>query len=406
MIYGLVPVGGKGVRLSLPYSKEMLPQKNHDIFNPVINHTVEKMELAGADMVVFVHGQEFKEDIRGHFKDKRYLHVAQKRPGFANVLMDFWNAARPELSDKIVFGLPDSVYDGNPFVEMVHRPGVVCGLFTTDDDAKVDRLCENGDFQIKSPRNDSNSEYFWGVLKFDGIDISAMIEKGEFERTSEIGDILNRLDKSFVKASSYVDLGTWAGYNRYLHESVGMSNTEVEKKYDAEAVSIELFDEFVRSNFDQAERQELTSDDYYFTNGNPKIEFIRFREAAKPGWSSDITIKNFKSSQFNRFELVLKLHPDVNLEQALQFIGLNDAKFMFKVKKHCVIYYLKNYTIVMYEFFINEKKFKIIEVELNDSDMGILRNVESKMSKLEGFDKNKTINLSKFQIIKNELKVK
>lgn len=405
MIYGLVPVGGKGVRLSLPYSKEMLPQKNHDSFNPVINHTVQKMELAGADMVVFVHGKEFKEDIKKHFEDKKYLHVTQEKPGFANVLMDFWNAVRPEASDRIVFGLPDSVYDGNPFVEMLHRSGVVCGLFTTDDDAKVDRLCENGAFQVKSPRNDSNSEYFWGVLKFDGRDISTMIEKGEFERTSEIGDILNGLDKSFVRASSYVDLGTWAGYNRYLHESVGMSSTEIEKKYDAEAVSMDLFDDFVRSNFDQAERQELTSDDYYFTNGNQKIEFIRFREAAKPGWSSDITIKNFKNSQFNRFELVLKLHPDVKLEQALQFIGLNDAKFMFKVKKHCIIYYFDYYTIVMYEFSINSKTFKIIEVELNGSDMGVLRGVEAIMSRLDGFNKNKTINVSKFQLIKNELGV-
>lgn len=403
MIYGLLPVGGKGVRLSLPYSKEMLPQKNYDYFNPVINHTVEKMELAGADKVVFVHGLEFKEDIRRHFDGDGYIHIRQERPGFASVLLDFWDFVRPAPSDRVIFGLPDSVYDGNPFVEMLHRPGVVCGLFTTDDDTKVDRLCDDGGFQVKSSRSETNSQYFWGVLKFDARDIATMADEREFDRTSEIGDILNRCEKTFVMASSYLDLGTWANYNRYLHEPTGSSSTEIEKKYDARSVSIDAFDNFVRDNFDHKERQDITSDDYYFINDNPKIEFIRFREAAKAGWSSDITIKNFKKSQFNRFELVIRLDPGVKIEEALQFIGLTNAKFMFKVRKRCIIYYCEKYTLVMYEFFVGQRAFKIIEVELNNSDMDVVREVERKMSGLSGFEKNSSIEVSKFQLIKGEL---
>ena len=62
--YGLVPVGGKGLRLSLPFSKEMLPQKNYDYYNPLINHVVEKMLLAGVEIVYFIHGEEFKKDLK------------------------------------------------------------------------------------------------------------------------------------------------------------------------------------------------------------------------------------------------------------------------------------------------------------------------------------------------------
>jgi len=403
MIYGLIPVGGKGVRLSLPYSKEMLPQKNYDYFNPVINHTVEKMELAGADKVVFVHGFNFKDDIRQHFDGEHYIHIKQDRPGFASVLLDFWNFIGPAADDRVIFGLPDSVYDGNPFVEMLHCPGVACGLFTTDDLTKVDRLCSDGNFQVKSPRNEFNSEYFWGVLKFDGSDILKMIAEGEFEKTSEIGDILNRCDKNFVKASSYLDLGTWHNYNRYLHEPIGTTSTEIEKKYDAELVSMSEFDDFMSRNFKGAERRDITSFDYYFTNDNHKIEFIRFREAAEDGCSSDITIKNFRKSQFNRFELVLKLDPCVKIGEALQFIGLNNARFMFKVKKHCIIYSLDNFTVVMYYFFVNDKCFKIIEIEIHESDMCVLLEVEKKLEEIEGFERNNTIDISKFQIIKNEL---
>jgi hypothetical protein len=256
---------------------------------------------------------------------------------------------------------------------------------------------------VKSTRNDSNSEWFWGVLKFDGSDISKMIDDGEFERTTEIGDILNRYDKKFVRASSYLDLGTWQNYNRYLHENIGHTNTEIEKKYDAECVSMSDFDHFMSNNFGAYERQDITSSDYYFTNGNPKIEFIRFREAADETYSSDITIKNFRNSQLNRFELVLKLDRSVKIEQALQFIGLNNADFMFKVKKHCIIYHFEKYTVVMYDFFVKEKCFKIIEIEIHQSDMCVLNEVENMLCGLEGFDKTKSISISKFQMIKGEL---
>ena len=60
MIYGLVPIGGRGTRLGLTFSKEMLPQKGFKYFNPVSNHLVSTMQEAGADEIVFIHGFEFK----------------------------------------------------------------------------------------------------------------------------------------------------------------------------------------------------------------------------------------------------------------------------------------------------------------------------------------------------------
>ena len=91
MIYGLIPVGGKGIRLGLPYSKEMLPQKNFDYFNPLVNHIVEKMKLAGAEKFYFVHGAEFKKDIIEYFNQEIFVHILQENLGFANVILDFYN---------------------------------------------------------------------------------------------------------------------------------------------------------------------------------------------------------------------------------------------------------------------------------------------------------------------------
>ena len=71
MIYGLVPIGGKGTRLGLSFSKEMLPQKGFLYFNPVSNHLVNTMQNAGAEQIVFIHGFEFKKDVKVGFSKVR-----------------------------------------------------------------------------------------------------------------------------------------------------------------------------------------------------------------------------------------------------------------------------------------------------------------------------------------------
>ncbi len=220
MIYGLIPVGGKGLRLGLPYSKVMLPQKNYDFFNPVVNHLVEKMELAGAKKIYFVHGSEFKKDICDYFNEECYVHILQERLGFANVIYDFVNHALLEKHDKILFGLPDTVFDENPFVEMINISGIVCGLFTTNKLSKVDRLNqEKPQFQVKTAKNEHNSDWFWGILKFDSANLMRMVADRVFDTYSEIGVILNLYPNQHVYGKSYLDLGTWENYNRYLTES-------------------------------------------------------------------------------------------------------------------------------------------------------------------------------------------
>ena len=220
MIYGILPVGGKGTRLALPFPKELLPQKGFDHYNPVINHIVQKMLIAGADMIYFVHGGEYKEGIVDFYSDPRYKHLVQRTPGFATVLRDFHESVGVTLTakDKILFGMPDTIFEGNPFVEMLKNPGIVCGLFSTDPYTKVDRLSKENEqlFQVKSAKNESNQNWFWGVLKFDGSSLNDMVVQRVFDLTTEVGLIISAYPKTYVRCESYLDLGTWLNYNRYL----------------------------------------------------------------------------------------------------------------------------------------------------------------------------------------------
>ena len=217
MIYGLVPCGGKGLRLGLPFPKELLPQKGRDHYAPLIDHVVEKMRIAGAHRIVFVHGTSMKDGIVNHYPDQ--THIGQNKPGFATVLGDFYEHCCPGPDDQILFGLPDTIFEGNPFPQMLRARGVVCGLFNTDPYTRVDRLSKQDDqiFEVKAQKTEHNQSWFWGCIKFDGEALRTIMSKRMLDQTTEVGDILNQIPgKIYVRGESYLDTGTWANYNRYL----------------------------------------------------------------------------------------------------------------------------------------------------------------------------------------------
>jgi len=404
MIYGLIPIGGVGKRLNLPFAKEMLPQKDFDHYNPVVNHVVEKMLLAGSQKIVFVHGNEFKQSVVDYYCGSQYDHIKQTDLGFANVIKDFWQHCDLQSQDKVLFGLPDSVFDQNPFVEMLHLEGIVCGLFMTTAQTAVDRLSnDKTHFDIKSKKTSNNLDWFWGILKFDASNIDQMIRDQMFEQYKEIGHILNQYKVALVYGKNYLDLGTWPGYNRYLSLQETFDHREIEKKYNADSVDPRDFVwQLVRA---KAKFREIVSKDHYFQNSNPNIEFVRFRERAHDNNESvaDITVKNFHVSQMNRFELTVPLSEKSSANDTVYLLTLLGNQWLFSVVKHCYIFDFENYTVVLYSFAMQNHTVKIIEVELKNTDFDTLHTVEQHLESIPGFDGSKTIEVSKFQIIKNIL---
>lgn len=404
MKYGLLAVGGKGTRLGLPFSKEMLPQKGYDYYNPLINHTIEKMLLAGAEKIVFVHGDKFKDDIKNYFTDDKYIHICQKNIGFARVIEDFYNQITPKDDDIIYFGLPDTVYEDNPFIFLGLTKGIVCGLFTTEKHVKVDRLSKNSTlFQIKTEKNESNQDLFWGVLKFDGVNIKLMIEKDLFSKYSEIGHILNEFENKHLIFDNFLDCGIWENFHIYSSSS-DFINREIEKKYDGSLIDTNKFVDYFKRNTN-LKYISFDSTDYYFLNPNNKnIEFVRYRAGNKdaPESSPDITVKNFNSSCFNRFELTIPIEKEHKHKNVFYFLSLLDLKFEFEITKKCHIFSGKDYTIVIYSFKVNDKEIKIIEIELHKLDFVLIKEFEKEIFENFGINLSQ-IKKSKFQIIK-ELK--
>ncbi len=204
-IYGCIPVGGNGTRLKLPFSKEMLPLLGYDFYKPIIEHTVNKMKEAQCDEIFFIHGKEYKEDIFKHFIG--YHHARQKDTN-PFVLNDILKCVDSGI---LLYGLPDTIYTGNPFIKAIAMEGHVACIFeTSNDDLKVDRISHNK-FDIKSEKTLLNQNNFWGAAKL----IIEDMPKNYFGK--EMGEYLNLIDINYSYNKEYVDLGTWLGYEEYCN---------------------------------------------------------------------------------------------------------------------------------------------------------------------------------------------
>jgi glucose-1-phosphate thymidylyltransferase len=118
-LVGLIPAAGKGVRLGLPYPKELYPVIRNNHYKPIAQFILTNMTVAGLDHIVFVIN-ETKHQLIGYFGDGHRFgcnisYVVQEQwesqdkstsPGLANAL----DAAYHLVKGKTVFfGMADTI---------------------------------------------------------------------------------------------------------------------------------------------------------------------------------------------------------------------------------------------------------------------------------------------------------
>ena len=69
-LIGLIPAAGKGVRLGLPYPKELYPIIRDNHYKPVAQFVLDNLTQAGIQHIVFVIN-ETKHQLIGYFCDGR-----------------------------------------------------------------------------------------------------------------------------------------------------------------------------------------------------------------------------------------------------------------------------------------------------------------------------------------------
>jgi glucose-1-phosphate thymidylyltransferase len=150
-LIGLIPAAGKGLRLSLPYPKELYPVIQDNRYKPIAQFVLDNMTNAGLRHVVFVIN-ETKHQLIGYFGNGQRFgcnisYVVQEQaghvgkstsPGLANALDAAYHLTQGKT---VFFGMADTIMRPNQVFEMAREKSlpeddVILVLFPTEHPEK------------------------------------------------------------------------------------------------------------------------------------------------------------------------------------------------------------------------------------------------------------------------------
>jgi glucose-1-phosphate thymidylyltransferase len=179
---GLIPAAGKGVRLSLPYPKELYPIIRDNHYKPVSQFVLDNLTSARVGHVVFVIN-ETKHQLMGYFGDGHRFgcnisYVFQEpnenqggstSPGLAHALDAAYHLTRDR---RVFFGMADTIMQPGDVFRVLNNSSdssedVILGLFPTQKPEKFGMVQydKQGKVQkiVDKPRKTSLT-HMWGCM--------------------------------------------------------------------------------------------------------------------------------------------------------------------------------------------------------------------------------------------------
>jgi len=229
----LVPAAGKGVRLRLPYPKELYPIIRENRYKPVSQFVLDSLVASGIRHIVFVIN-ETKHQLLGYFGDGsrfgcRLSYAVQEQrdqngstsPGLAHAL----DAAYHLVRDKIVFfGMADTIMEPeNVFAQAWNaseaEDDVILVLFETNRPEKFGMVrldAQSRVVEITDKPSRTDLTQMWGCIiwkpRFTEFLHDCVGEHG----VTDFAKILNRAIASGIRmrgvvmnGGAYADLGTY-----------------------------------------------------------------------------------------------------------------------------------------------------------------------------------------------------
>lgn len=250
-LVGLVPAAGKGLRLGLPYPKELYPIIRDNRYKPVAQHVLENLVASGVRHVVVV-VNETKHQLVGYFGSGRRFGCAisyvyqegaegDEAPsagaghgsgGLAHALDAGWHLTRGRT---VAFGMADTIMQPvdvfRALLASEHGDAqVVLGLFRVAEPAKFGMVALAPDgavLRIDDKPARTDLELAWGCIvwrpRFTEL-LHARVSEGQ----GDFAAILNEAVASGlgvrgveVSGGSYADFGTYEEIRRLERETHG-----------------------------------------------------------------------------------------------------------------------------------------------------------------------------------------
>ncbi len=233
-LIGLIPAAGKGIRLGLPYPKELYPIIRNNHYKPISQFVLSNLTNAGIQHIVFV-VNETKHQLMGYFGSGQRFgcnisYVVQEviegrtkstSPGLAHAL----DAAYHLTAGKTVFfGMADTLMQpAHVFAEAYQAAqpddDVIMALFTTARPEKFGMVKMDGEMRITEivdkPSKTDLTE-MWGCIiwrpPFTEYLHSCVCEHGVSDFAKIMNDAIRngmRFRGSLMQDGTYIDLGTY-----------------------------------------------------------------------------------------------------------------------------------------------------------------------------------------------------
>lgn len=232
-VIGLIPAAGKGVRLGLPYPKELYPIIRENRYKPVAQFVVDNMTTAGLRHVVFVIN-ESKHQLIGYFGNGQRFgchisYVVQETvdgsdmstsPGLAHALDSAYHLTKGKT---VCFGMADTIMEptdvfARALSEAEPEDDVILVLFPTSRPEKFGmvHMKDGGRVQeiIDKPQETELTE-MWGCIVWRprfGEYLHELVSNGigDFAKimNDAIADGMKFRGVSMV-SGTYIDLGTY-----------------------------------------------------------------------------------------------------------------------------------------------------------------------------------------------------
>jgi glucose-1-phosphate thymidylyltransferase len=230
---GLVPAAGKGIRLGLPYPKELYPIIRNNRYKPVAQFVLDDLVHCGIRHVVFVineskhqligylgDGKRFGAHISFVVQDSKAMKNGSTSPGLAHALDSAYHLARGKT---VFFGMPDTIMSPTGIFARLRDSAdavddLVLALFPTKRPEKFGmvRLDENDRaLEIVDKPAETDLTYMWGCIMWRGR-FTEYLHSCVSNGVNDFAAILNSAIRAGMTArgvaidnGTYQDLGTY-----------------------------------------------------------------------------------------------------------------------------------------------------------------------------------------------------
>ena len=233
-LIGLVPAAGKGVRLGLPYPKELYPVIRDNRYKPISQFVLDNLTAAGLRHVVYVIN-ETKHQLIGYFGDGHRFgchisYVVQEAnngpnqstsPGLAHALDSAFHLTAGRT---VFFGMPDTIMQPRDLFRRAYdsatpQDDAVLVLFPTQRPEKFGMVRFDGDGRVQEivdKPTKTDLAWMWGCIIWRPTFTEHLHDCLHRRGISDFARIMNaaiesglRLRGVCVADGLYIDLGTY-----------------------------------------------------------------------------------------------------------------------------------------------------------------------------------------------------